>query len=228
MQRKARIFSAPDALQNIPDCLQLLPIRENKVPIGVLVVIAHLSQERGEILPRLGQSRLSDLVSEIAKLLQRELRNNDLVRLANDGDTEVSCMGLVLLAGNRDKNLRFFQGFEDDRRPILLNPVGCDIQKSTMGDFVKITRFRCRVSSEVYIPRQHQGMTLERGLSSHPKHRDFLSFPIRGQVTMVNRSLAADTWRRPTGWMASFRLSRRASPINFCVVFFMGRAPSVL
>ncbi len=75
--------------------------------------------------------------SEIAKLLQRELRNDDLVRLAKDGDPEVSCMGLVLLAGSRDKNLRFIQSFEDDQRSILLNPVGCDIQKSTVGDFAK-------------------------------------------------------------------------------------------
>jgi len=37
--------------------------QENKVPVGLLVVIAHLAQERRKVRPRLGQSRLSDLVA---------------------------------------------------------------------------------------------------------------------------------------------------------------------
>jgi len=75
--------------------------------------------------------------SEIAKVLQRELQNDNLLKLARENDPEISCMGLVLLAGNRDKNLKFIQGFEDDQRPILLNPVGCTIETSTVGAFAK-------------------------------------------------------------------------------------------
>lgn len=75
--------------------------------------------------------------SEIAKVLQRELQNDALRKLATDNDPEVACMGLLLLAGDRDQNLKFIQGFEDDQRQILLNPVGCTIETSTVGAFAK-------------------------------------------------------------------------------------------
>jgi hypothetical protein len=48
------------------------------------------------------------------------------------------------------------------------------------------------------------------------------------QPCMTKRSLGGETVRTPDDGAPAFMESRSASPMNFCTVFFIGRAPSAL